>query len=99
LHTSTETQHKVQSRLLLDVVVAQSAAILELLSGEDETLLVRRDAFLILNLGLDVVDGITGLDIEGDSLSSESFDENLLGPFKKNRGEEDKQLVLISVFT
>jgi hypothetical protein len=37
----------VQSRLLLDVVVAQSTAILKLLAGEDETLLVRRNAFLV----------------------------------------------------
>ena len=29
--------------LLLDVVVGKSAAILELLSGEDETLLIRGD--------------------------------------------------------
>ena len=30
--------------LLLDVVVGQGAVILQLLSGEDEALLVRRDA-------------------------------------------------------
>ena len=35
---------KVQSRLLLDVVVAEGAAVLELLSGEDEALLVGRNA-------------------------------------------------------
>jgi hypothetical protein len=45
----------VEGRLLLDVVVGQSAAILELLAGEDEALLVRRNALLILDLGLDVV--------------------------------------------
>jgi hypothetical protein len=33
----------MQSRLFLDVVVAQGAAVFELLSGEDETLLVRWD--------------------------------------------------------
>eukprot|EP00953_Heterococcus_sp_UTEX-ZZ885_P035472 18313-Heterococcus_DN1.PRE.3 len=53
--TSTETQHQVQSALLLDVVVAQSAAILELLASEDETLLIRGDALLVLDLLLDVV--------------------------------------------
>ena len=45
----------MESGLLLNVVVGQSAAILELLAGEDQTLLVRRDALLILDLGLDVV--------------------------------------------
>ena len=39
----------MESRLLLDVVVAESPPVLELLAGKDEPLLVRRDAFLILN--------------------------------------------------
>ena len=33
--------------------------------------------FLVLDLGLDVVDGVGGLHLEGDGLSSEGFDENL----------------------
>jgi hypothetical protein len=40
----------VQSRLLLDVVVGQRAPVLQLLAGEDEALLIRRDALLVLNL-------------------------------------------------
>ena len=35
----------MESGLLLDVVVSQGAAILELLAREDQTLLVRRDAW------------------------------------------------------
>ena len=38
--TTTETEDQVEGRLLLDVVVRKSAAILELLAGEDQTLLV-----------------------------------------------------------
>jgi hypothetical protein len=34
----------MQSRLLLDVVVAQSATILKLLSGENKALLIRRNS-------------------------------------------------------
>ena len=34
----------MERRLLLDVVVREGAAILELLAGEDEALLVRRNA-------------------------------------------------------
>ena len=52
---TTETENKVKRRLLLDVVVGKSATVLELLAGEDQTLLVRRNAFLILDLGLDIV--------------------------------------------
>jgi hypothetical protein len=40
----------VEGRLLLDVVVRKGAAVLELLAGEDETLLVRGDALLVLDL-------------------------------------------------
>lgn len=43
---------------LLNVVVAQCAAVLKLLSGKDQTLLVWRNAFLVLNLGFDIVDGV-----------------------------------------
>lgn len=68
-----------------------------MLSSEDETLLVWRDArggvsspnpvqakwhdspFLVLDLGLDIVDGVGGLNLEGDSLSGESLNKNLHG--------------------
>ena len=42
--TAAETQHEVKGGLLLDVVVREGAAVLELLAREDETLLVRGDA-------------------------------------------------------
>merc|ERR1711977_631041 len=58
LHTSTETEDQVKGGLLLDVVVGESTAIFELLSGKDQTLLVRGNALLVLNLRLDVVNGI-----------------------------------------
>lgn len=47
-------EDQVEGRLLLDVVVRKGAAVLELLAGEDETLLVRGDALLVLDLGLDL---------------------------------------------
>ena len=61
----------MESGLLLDVVVGQSTAVLQLLSSENETLLIRGNAFLVLNLGLDVVDGIARLDFKGDGLASD----------------------------
>jgi len=48
-----------------------------LLSGKDETLLVWRDAFFVLDFGFDVVDGVGGLDFEGDGFTRQSFDEDL----------------------
>ena len=79
LHAATETQDKVEGRLLLDVVVREGAAVLELLAGEDETLLIGGDALLVLDLGLDVVNGVRGLDIEGDGLAGQGLDEDLHG--------------------
>ena len=69
----------MEGRLLLDVVVRESTAVLELLAGEDETLLIGGDALLVLDLGLDVVNGVRGLDVEGDGLAGQSLDENLHG--------------------
>ena len=67
----------MEGGLLLDVVVRKSTAVLELLASEDETLLVGRDALLVLDLGLHVVDGVGWLDLKGDGLASQSLDENL----------------------
>ena len=69
----------MQRRLLLDVVVRERAAVLELLAREDEALLVRRDALLVLDLLLDVVDRVRRLDVERDGLAGEGLDENLRG--------------------
>ena len=61
----------------MDVVVGQGPAILKLLAGKDQPLLVWRDTLLVLDLGLDILDGIGGLDLEGDGLAREGLDENL----------------------
>jgi hypothetical protein len=71
--TTTETEDEVQGRLLLDVVVGEGAAVLELLAGEDETLLVGGNALLVLDLRLDVVDGVRGLDLESNGLTGEAI--------------------------
>jgi len=75
--SSPETKDEMKSGFLLDVVVREGAAVLELLSGEDEALLVRGDSFLVLDLGLDVVDGVAGFDVEGDGLAGECLYEDL----------------------
>ena len=83
----------MKGRFLLDVVVAQRASIFKLLSGENQTLLVRRNArvglwvterssrisynspFLVLDLGLDIIDCIRRFHLKGDRFSSETEDE------------------------
>ena len=77
LHTTTKAEHEVQRRFLLDVVVRQCAAVLQLLAGKDQALLIRGDALLVLDLLLHVLDGVRRLDIEGDGLAREGLDEDL----------------------
>ena len=60
---ATQAQHQVQGGLLLDVVVRQGAPVLQLLTSEDEALLVRRDALLVLDLLLHILH--IGLIIKG----------------------------------
>jgi hypothetical protein len=74
---AAQAEHKVERRLLLDVVVGERAAILELLAREDQPLLVGRDALLVLDLRLHIVDRVGGLDLERDGLAGEGLDEDL----------------------
>ena len=67
----------MERRLLLDVVVTKGSAILQLLASKDEALLIRRDALLVLNLCLHIVDGVRGLDLKGDGLACERLNEDL----------------------
>ena len=65
----------MEGRPHLDVVVLESAAVLELLSSEDEALLFGRDALLVPDLGLHVLDGVAPLHIEADLLAAELLHE------------------------
>jgi len=77
LHSTTETEDEMEGGLLLDVVIRESATVLELLASEDETLLIGWDSLLVLDLALDVIDGVRRLDLEGDSLASQGLNEDL----------------------
>ena len=77
LHTTAESEDQVKGGLLLDVVVRKSAAVLELLSSEDQSLLIGGNTFLVLNLSLNILDSVRRLDVEGDGLSGKSLNENL----------------------
>ena len=57
-HTAAQTKHEMQCRFLLDVVVTQRTSVLQLLASENQALLVWRNALLILNFGLHVVDRV-----------------------------------------
>ena len=77
LHATSQAQHQVKGRFLLDVVIRKGTAVFQLLASEDQALLVGRDAFLVLDLSLDIVDGVTGLNVQGDRLARQGLDEDL----------------------
>ena len=77
LETTSESEDQVESGFLLDVVIGEGSTVFQLLTSEDKSLLIWRDTFLVLNLGLDVFDLVTWLNVEGDGLSGQSLDENL----------------------
>ena len=68
--------HHVQRRFHVDVVVTQSAAVLELSAGVDEAKLVRRNA-PVPDLLLDAVDRVARLDVERERLARHGLDEDL----------------------
>ena len=51
LSTAAKSEDKVQSGLLLDVVVGKGATIFQLLAGEDQTLLIGGNSFLVCRRG------------------------------------------------
>merc|ERR1719436_2372508 len=67
----------MESALLLDVVVGESSSVLQLLASEDQPLLIWGDSLLVLDLSLDVLNGVGRLDLEGDGLASQGLDEDL----------------------
>ncbi|CAN1264085.1 hypothetical protein LINPERPRIM_LOCUS11822 [Linum perenne] len=67
----------MEGRLLLDVVIGQGTAVLQLLPGEDQPLLVRGNALLVLDLSLNVVDGVAALNLQGDGFPGQGLDEDL----------------------
>jgi hypothetical protein len=74
---ATETENQMQSRFLLDVVVSKGTAIFKLLTSENKALLVRGNTFLVLNLSLDIFNGVGGFYFKGNSLTGEGLDEDL----------------------
>ena len=48
----------MEGGLLLDVVVGQRAPVLQLFAGEDESLLVRGNSLLVLDLLLDALNRV-----------------------------------------
>ena len=74
---SFQPKYEMKRALLLNAVISEGAIILKLLTGKDKTLLIRRDALLIMNLCLHVAHRVSRLHIKSDGLACKSLHENL----------------------
>ena len=77
LHTTAQTKNQMKCRLLLDIVVGKSTTIFQLLSSEDEALLVWGNPFLVLDLRFHIVNSVGRLHFQRDSFPGESLYEDL----------------------
>ena len=76
-HATAELKHEVKGVVILDAVRVDVGLVLEQLAGEYEALVVGRDVRLVLDLLLDVVDGVGGLHPDDDGLAREGLHEDL----------------------
>jgi len=56
--TSSESEDQMEGGFLLNIVVREGPSVFQLLSSEDESLLIGGDSFLVLDLGLDILNGV-----------------------------------------
>jgi len=92
--TTSESQDKVEGGLFLNVVVRKCARVFQLLPSEDESLLFRRNALFVLDLGLHVRDGIIWLDVKGDRFTGQRLDEDLHGTTSQSQNKMQCALLL-----
>lgn len=72
-----QSKHQAQGKLFLNVVVGENAAILKLFACKNQILLVKLDAFLVLDFSFDGLSGVTGLKLKGDGLANQELHEDL----------------------
>jgi len=74
---STKPQDKMQSAFLLNVIIAQCAAIFNLFAGKNNSLLVGWYTFFVLDFLSDGINIVTCFYVECQCLSCQRLDENL----------------------
>merc|ERR1719317_1171160 len=78
----------MECALFLDIIVRQSATIFQLFTGKDQPLLIWGNSFLVLDLGLDVLNGVGWFNLQGDSLACQGLDKYLhASPESENKME------------
>jgi hypothetical protein len=84
LHTATKTEDEMEGGFFLDIVIRKGATVLKLLTSKDQALLVRGNALLVLDLGLDIVDSIGGLNFESDGLAGDCANVSMMLEIEMN---------------
>merc|ERR1719489_574946 len=74
---TTKSQHQMKSGFFLDVVVRQGPAIFQLLSSEDQTLLIWGDTFFVLDFSFDIFNGVRSFNFQCDGFASQCFHKYL----------------------
>ncbi|KAH3668917.1 hypothetical protein OGAPHI_002672 [Ogataea philodendri] len=97
LHTTSQSKHQVESRLLLDVVIGKGSAVFQLLTGENQSLLVWWNALLVLDLALDVVNRVRRLNLKSNGLSGQSLDKDLHTSSQSQHQVESRLLLNVVV--
>ena len=67
----------MKCRLLLNIVILESASIFKLLASKNKSLLVWWDAFLVLDFSFNILNGVALLNIKRNRFTSEGLNENL----------------------
>merc|ERR1711862_521078 len=75
--STTQAQHQIERGLLLNVVVGKGASVFQLFACKNETLLIWRNSFFILDFRFYVIDRVGGLYIQSDSFACECLHEDL----------------------
>ena len=77
LHATSQTKNQVQRRLFLDVVVTEGATIFQLLATKLQNLYAGWNALFVLNLGLQILDGVAWIHFKSDGLASQCLEKDL----------------------
>jgi hypothetical protein len=77
LDPSSKSEYEMKSRLLRNIVISQRTTVLKLLARKNQTLLIRGNALLVLNLALDSLNIITRFYVECNGLARKCLDEDL----------------------
>ena len=77
-HATTQPQHQVQCRLLLDVAVGKAATVFKPLASKNEPLKIWMNSSLVIDLRFCSVDGVAAVQvIQVNNLPSECFHKDL----------------------